>query len=465
MKTYDSVKELLSSIESCVDFKGEGCKITDERMFTEEVIDQLVYNMALSNDQDLREAIAYIICEAARQLEIYPSSIHEFYESRGKGAYSGLTVPAINIRGLTYIVARSIFKTAIKNDAGAFIFEIAKSEIGYTKQRPMEYAATCIAAAIKEGFSGPIFIQGDHFQAKASNYFKDPEKEIEGLKALIKEAIEAGFYNIDIDSSTLVDLSKPTVIEQQKKNFEVAADLTEYIRELEPGGISVSVGGEIGEVGKKNSTPEELRAFMQGYNDTLEKINSGMTGLSKISVQTGTAHGGVVLPDGSIAKVNLDFDTLAALSKIAREEYRMSGAVQHGASTLPEEAFHRFPDTETAEVHLATGFQNIIYEHPALPTELRDEIYAWLKRELPGEWKEGWTEDQFIYKTRKKAFGPFKKQLLDMPEKDLNSIREKLEETFDFLFRKLKVDHTRELIAQHIMSKDIKRPRPKSLSA
>ncbi len=446
-----------------MDLENEAYKITDVKKFREEIIDQLVYNMCLSENQEMREAISYIVWKAAEQLGIYPSSIHEFYEARGKGAYNGLTVPAINIRGLTYLMARAIIKTAIKNDTGAFIFEIAKSEIGYTKQRPLEYATICLAAAIKEGFAGPIFIQGDHFQAKASNFFKEPDKELDGLKALIKEAVEAGFYNIDIDSSTLVDLSKPAIIEQQKNNFEVAAELTKYIRELEPEGIAISVGGEIGEVGKKNSTPEELRAFMQGYNDTLKKKNSGLTGLSKISVQTGTSHGGVVLPDGSIAKVNLDFDTLATLSKIAREEFGMSGAVQHGASTLPDEAFHRFPETETAEVHLATGFQNIIYDHPALPGELRDEIYAWLKSELSGEWKEGWTEDQFIYKTRKKGFGPFKKQLLDLPEENLKSIREKLEATFDFLFHKLGVVNTRELIAKHIKAKEVKRPKPKSL--
>ncbi|MGA1843550.1 MAG: class II fructose-bisphosphate aldolase [bacterium] len=463
MKTYDSLKELLSSMECCLDLKKGACTLTDKKTFADTIIDRLAYTMALSTDQDVRSAIAYIVWEAAQQLGIHPSSIHEFYESRGRGAYSGLTVPAINIRGLTYMVARTIIKTAIANETGPFIFEIAKSEIGYTFQRPIEYATLCIAAAIREGFTGPIFIQGDHFQAKASNYFKEPEKEIEGLKALIKEAIEAGFYNIDIDSSTLVDLTKQEILEQQRNNFEVAAALTKYIRGLEPDGVTVSVGGEIGEVGKKNSTPEELRAFMQGYNDTLKRLDTGMAGISKISVQTGTSHGGVVLPDGSIAKVNLDFDTLATLSKLAREEFGMCGAVQHGASTLPDEAFHRFPETETAEVHLATGFQNIIYDHPALPSSLRDTIYGWMKSELAKEWKEGWTEDQFIYKTRKKGFGPFKRELLDLPEKNLGPIREKLEQTFDFLFRKLNVTKTRELVAQHLTVRKVGRPRPACL--
>jgi hypothetical protein len=101
----------------------------------------------------------------------------------GRGEVSGFTVPAINIRGLTYDTARAIFRSAIKNDSGAFIFEIAKSEIGYTEQRPAEYAACCIAAAIKEGYRGPVFIQGDHFQINAKNYAKDKAAEIAGLKS------------------------------------------------------------------------------------------------------------------------------------------------------------------------------------------------------------------------------------------------------------------------------------------
>ncbi len=92
------------------------------------------------------------------------------------------------------------------SDAVKKLFEIARSEIGYTKQRPIEYSAVVLAAAIKEGFKGPVFIQGDHFQLVRKNYLADPKPETDYIRGLIKEAIEADFYNIDIDSSTLVDL-------------------------------------------------------------------------------------------------------------------------------------------------------------------------------------------------------------------------------------------------------------------
>ena len=118
---------------------------------------------------------------------------------------------------------------------------------------------------------------------------------------------------------------------------------------------------------RRTAPLKELKAFMDGYNSTLAAKGKGLKGISKISVQTGTTHGGVPLPDGTIAKVKLDFDTLKNLSRVAIDEYGLSGAVQHGASTLPADAFGKFPETATAEVHLATEFQNMIYESRVFP--------------------------------------------------------------------------------------------------
>jgi len=214
----------------------------------------------------------------------------------------------------------------------------------------------------------------------------------------------------------------------------------------------VSVGGEIGEVGSKNSTPEDLRAFMQGYKERLRK---GRTGLSKISVQTGTSHGGVVLPDGSVAQVKLDFDTLKTLSKVAREEFGLAGAVQHGASTLPAEAFHKFPEEETAEVHLATEFQNMIYESKHFPQALKSRIYEWLRVNAASERKDGETEEQFFYKTRKKALGPFKKDIMGLPQETRSAIAAEIEEKFDFLFKQLNAVNNKELVDKYVVLKRV----------
>lgn len=404
-------------------------------------MDKLIFDAVFEENDEERAKKFLLIKEIAKEMGAIPSSIQSLYEEMGR-EFPGFTVPAINIRGLTYDVARAIFRKAKERKVGAFIFEIARSEIGYTKQRPLEYSACVLAAAVREGYAGPVFLQGDHFQIVRRYFEKDPVMETNYVKGLIKEAIDAEFYNIDIDTSTLVDLSKDTIYEQQRPNFENTARLAEHVRSLEPEGVTISIGGEIGEIGGKNSTPEEARAYLDGFKD----VYKGKKGLSKLSVQTGTKHGGVVLPDGSIAQVKIDFDTLKTLSDLVRKEYGLSGCVQHGASTLPEEAFDKFPETGTSEIHLATGFQNIIYDSKALPEDFRRTIYEYLKKQFASEWKEGQTEEQFIYSIRKKGFGPFKKEWWSLPGEVKEPIMAELEEKFELLFSKLKVFNTVEIV-------------------
>ncbi|MFH1190202.1 MAG: class II fructose-bisphosphate aldolase [Candidatus Omnitrophota bacterium] len=426
-------------------------------------IDKLALELIMSDNADDKKALAGKIKDLAYKKGIFLSSINGFYLARGRGETANdLTVPAINLRVLTYDLARAIFRVAKKIDAGCFIFEIAKSEMGYTNQPPVEYTAVILAAAIREEWSGPVFVQGDHFQVNAKNFKQDPEKELDALRTIILQAIEAGFYNIDIDSSTIVDLDKKDIKKQQKSNYESCAKLTNFIRQHQPRGIEVSVGGEIGEVGVKNSTVEDLEAFMSGFN---EKLRKGRTGISKVSVQTGTSHGGVVLPDGTMAKVKLDFETLRTLSKEAREKYGMAGAVQHGASTLPSDAFGKFPEVGTAEVHLATEFQNMVYESPHFPKELKSRMYEWLNKNAAGERKSGQTDEQFIYSARKKALGPFKKDIMGMPQETRDAIAKEIEARFEFLFQQLNVKKTKDSVLKHTVLKRVIHRKPKAHSA
>ena len=431
--------------------------IDDESAIASPAMDDLVY-AAVFGDDDSRDNARWLIWEIGQSAGVIPSSIHDLYLARGRGETSGFTVPAMNIRGMSYDTARSMFRTAVKLNCGAFISEIARSEIAYTDQRPPEYVAVLLAAALREGFRGPVFIQGDHFQVNAKKFAVDPVTEVNGVKQLAREAVAAGFYNIDIDTSTLVDLSKPTLDEQQRTNYEQAAELARYVRELQPEGINISLGGEIGEVGTQNSTVEELRAYMDGFNATLKRVAPGAEGLSKISVQSGTTHGGVVLPDGSIADVKIDFDTLSLLSKEARESYGLAGAVQHGASTLPDSAFHKFPQTGTCEIHLATNFQTMLYDH--LPHSLRDEIYAWLRENAKDERKPTDSDEQFYYKTRKKALGPFKRRIWDLPAEVKRQLADEYDRKFEFLFTQLAVAGTKDVVTRFIKPRVQHRPQP-----
>jgi fructose/tagatose bisphosphate aldolase len=451
--------KFLRRLENTVAVEAGAVRVVDQGRLRGKPIDDIIQAAVFGPPQE--QAVArWLVWQLGQTLGILPSSIHRLYIARGRGETpNDFSVPAMNLRAMTYDMARAVFRAAIKHDVGAMIFEIARSEIGYTDQRPAEYISSVMAAAIKEGYQGPLYIQGDHFQVSSKRYASDPQAELQAVRDLTAEALAAGFYNIDIDTSTLVDLSQPTLEEQQRLNFSLCAEFTAYIREHQPPSITVSVGGEIGEVGGKNSTEPELRTFMDGYLADLAKHgDGGHAGTSKISIQTGTSHGGIVLPDGSIARVKVDFETLKNLSIVAREAYGMAGAVQHGASTLPPEAFNKFPQATACEVHLATGFQNMMYDHKLFPADLRREIHAYLDKEYASSRKPDQTDEQFYYSERKRALGPFKADLWGLSEDVRGPLRETWEEEFAFLFQQLNVVDTHNLVEKHTTSVKMDRP-------
>ncbi|MHC4607254.1 MAG: class II fructose-bisphosphate aldolase [Planctomycetota bacterium] len=464
MEPFASLQELLTELNGIAEITPDGrFKVLDPGRMAGLVLDRLVWTAVFAEDTAVRDGARWIIRSAAAAQGILASSIQGLYDAFGRGDVEGFTVPAFNIRGSTYEMTRALFRAAKEINAALFICEIAKSEIGYTMQRPGEYATCVLAAALREGWKGPVFIQGDHYQMKAKKYFEDPDSEVKGIKDLIRESVDAGFYNIDIDSSTLVVLDRASVLEQQKDNYARCAELTAFIREIQPAGITVSVGGEIGEVGGKNSTVEEFEAFMEGYRTDLDKLMPRVKGISKMSVQTGTEHGGIPMPDGTIKDVAVDFSVLRDISKVAREKYAMGGTVQHGASTLPEDLFDQFPRNLAVEIHLATGFQNVFFEHPSFPRGFREEMYAWMKENLAAEFKEKLTEEQNLYKLRKKAWGPFKNRIWSLEDEMVNPILASLERKFVSLFTKLNAVNTSAMAEEYIRTSDAKPPMPDGL--
>jgi fructose-bisphosphate aldolase, class II len=456
-----SVADLLSRLSGIAHVHEGALEIVDVARLRADGIRDLAWTAAFTEDPATAEAAQWIVWEAAQQLGARSASIHALYAARARGEVGGFTVPAINIRAQTFDMARIAFESATTRDVGAVILELARSEQTYTYQRPIDYATAVLAGAIAAHWQGPVFIQGDHYQFNAKKYAADPESMTEEIRRACRLAVDAGYRNIDIDASTLVDLSLEGEGEQQRANFERTAELVALIRSLEPDGVTISIGGEIGEVGKENSTEAELRAYLDGFTAELEKVAPGATGISKVSVQTGTSHGGVVMPDGTVGTAAVDFDVHRRLGEVCRGEYGISGTVQHGASTLPDELFHRFRDVETVEIHLATGFQNLLYEHPAFPAAMHEQIEHWCFANALDERKSDQTDQQFVYTTRKKALGPFKRQLWDLESKD--EILADQERKISFLFHELGVEDSRAMVDRYVTPVEWHRPAPESI--
>jgi fructose/tagatose bisphosphate aldolase len=452
LQHFESIEDLRAATTGLLAIQDDRVAILDREAVRGDFIERLV-RTGIFPEGEVREAARWLVRATAEAMNIFPASINDVYMAAGQNAYRNITTPAMNIRTLTFDMARTIFRVAQRTGTGSFIFEIARSEMSYSWQRPADYTAAVLGAAISAGWRGPVFIQGDHFQFARSKFQTDPMAETNAVRKLADEAIRAGFYNIDIDASTLVDIEQDDLVEQQRNNYEQTAEILEYIRAHQPYGITVSVGAEIGEVGKTNSTVADMDAFMTGFQRELERrsaTGANLVGISKISVQTGTSHGGTVLPDGSIKDISVDFQVLADISAAGRAKYGIGGAVQHGASTLPESAFSKFAEANAIEVHLATAFQNAVFDSAHFPDELRDEIYRWLDDNRAQERKDGQTDAQFYYSTRKRALGPFKDQIWGLPQETRDAIMAELEPRFERIMRELGVAEQGQIVAEYV---------------
>ena len=60
----------------------------------------------------------------------------------------------------------------------------------------------------------------------------------------------------------------------------MTALLTTYIHQIQPENITVSIGGEIGHIGGKNSTAQDFEAFMELYQQQI-KIGALLRSVSR----------------------------------------------------------------------------------------------------------------------------------------------------------------------------------------
>lgn len=458
-----SLTELLADLKAIkVDLSGPTPDFSKSQRPPDEMIDRWAETAAIA-EPETRAVAIWAIREAALAAGIVPASVQELYLACAAGKWSGKTVPAMNLRGWTYHTCRSVFRAAKELDSKLFIFEQAVGEAIYAQQPPLEYAAGVLAAALREGHVGPVFLQADHDQINAKAYLADPKAEVRKLEAIMREQVAAGLYSIDIDASTVVDLSLATVEDQQRVNAELTAHFTEFVRGIEPEGITISLGAEIGEVGHENTTPEELRSFMKVYLEEMARRGSELPIVSKISINSGTYHGGKVLPDGTLAAVNVDYELLKTISTICRQEYNMAGAVQHGASTLPGAQLAKFPAAEAVEIHLALGFNNLIFDHPSLPQALREQIREYTFANHANERGEGETDAQFFYNTRKKSWKVMKKPFWEMPAQAQADIMKSLQDMFRNMFTWMNVGGTSKLVADNTTLVKIAPPVPEAL--
>jgi len=97
----------------------------------------------------------------------------------------------------------------------------------------------------------------------------------------------------------------------------------------------------------------------------------------------------------------------------------------------------------------------MMFDSKYFPEELKNKIYEWLKVNAAAERKEGETDEQFFYKTRKKALGPFKKDIMSLSQDLRDKIAAEIEAKFDFLFKQLSAVNNRALVDKYVTLKRV----------
>ena len=134
MRAYESRSDLLDAFRPYGEVHKDGVHVSDAHGLRGEFVDNLAYTSALGADV-MKLAARHLIWELAQILGCPPASIHDYYIAGGRNVWHNQTTPAINVRAMAYDTARSIARAANKLDVGQVIFEIARSEMGYTEQR------------------------------------------------------------------------------------------------------------------------------------------------------------------------------------------------------------------------------------------------------------------------------------------------------------------------------------------
>ena len=226
--------------------------------------------------------------------------------------------------------------------------------------------------------------------------------------------LDSGYRQVDLDTPALA-VPAGSAAARQLPNALCTAGLLQSLAAHSPPGTIF--GGEVGEIGGQNTTAEELQVFID-----LVRWHAGASAewFGKVSVQTGTRHGGMTAGDGELQRMPLDLQLARELATVARDN-GFAGIVQHGASTLQADQFAALPEAGVIEVHLATNLQNLIFDSEAFPEQLREEMRQAALASSAGAAEHGaetgaLDPEQAFRQKRWGMWGPYKDRLLDLPE-------------------------------------------------
>ncbi len=331
-------------------------------------------------------------------------------------------VMAANIRLQPSI--HGIMEAAMEKRA-AVLFEIAKSEVGYTGQTPADLYGAITAKAQELEFDAPYAVHGDHIGVKST-----ADADVQSAADLIKAELAAGFTSFAIDASHIFDVNAATVRDQLAGNIEVTTRLANLI----PNELSLEV--EVGEIGKKNpETGEQELTSVEEAVTFIEALQENGVYPDLIACHNGSAHGNIYDEDGNIVEqIGIDEqrtrDIAAAIKPLGVQ------IAQHGITGTPLHLMHRLIDAGIAKGNVGTNWQNIALE--TLPDDLVKRMEEWTmdsdKVAMMRKKKPNMSDRELLGKNIKHSIQHFKDEIAQLSDDDLAPVYAKTKESADAFF-------------------------------
>ncbi len=409
------------------------------------LVDRLIYNAVFHHDTQIKGTSRWLIKAIAQEKQIFPASIKGLYAFLETEKKPKMTIPVVRFPGLSYPIARAVIRAAQRNHASAFIFEIEKSQDLRFSQTPGEFVCIILASAIREGFTGPVFIQTNHFQIDPEQYDQDPSGEKNRLLNLIEESIRAGSYNLWLDGASMELTRGSKKKDTLKPQAHLLAELTHRVHTLEPPGIDICIGAKLGSGKDPTDYQGELQKFMKQYEDALHQINQFAKKVCKISFLSEIKAPIKGNKPGFSSKQKKN-KTKEAF-KLAQEKYHLMVGLDLDIPGFSQEHIKKTYGMESAEIQFPLHCMNLFLQHREFP--------AALKEELMGSFPNLFSKSQDASRDSQSAFERYKEGFWTLPPSIHEEVGTAIEKEASSMFTAFRVNNTEEIVHQTIPSQKV----------
>ncbi len=448
---FSTAEQAKQTLEGVVSVQGNAVQISDANRLRRQVIDDLIENALFHPSEQLRYLCHWLIRRIAAAEVIYPASAGSMHDRFRRELMGRAAVPVFGMRVLTYDSARACFQAARERSAVAFMFELSDGAMGYPAPNPTAFASSVLAAAVKEHYQGPVFLSAGWIRADEEAWRRDRDGEISRLRTEAQSAAEAGFFNFHFSAASLIATEKPTHAEQQRRNYRTCGELSNFVREIDPPGITSSVSGELGQLPDGTEAVPMMRAFLNGYLG--EFTRRGSTLPSHVALSANVVEG--VEPGPPL-------DVVTDLAEIGQREYDVGLAVRDLPRDYPENHYEALIRAGATTLQLAPHVDDWVFDDEAFPTALKEDIYRWADGQAPGLRRPGEGDQPFLYRARRAALDAFATRLWEMPEVTRKALREAQTLRFHDLFDRFGVRNSAGMVRDAAELKDSSLPPPTS---